>query len=184
VTSPEDVVHRLNVEGADPLALSGVNDANLHELAHQLGVRVSLRGDQLSLAGPLEAVERAAPVVLSGRVAILDATYARASFRHELRDWAAGHALRAFLVESSCPEPIVRARLEARAREGRDPSDAGPELYASSAAGFEPPDEFPEAARALVRTDDPHWRAAVADIAKRFALGEPTPRSSRAADAR
>jgi phosphate starvation-inducible PhoH-like protein len=62
VTSPDDVVHRINVEGADPLALSGVNDANLHELARLLGVRVSLRGDQLSLAGPIESVERATPV--------------------------------------------------------------------------------------------------------------------------
>ena len=58
----DDVVHRLNVEGADLLALSGVNDANLHELARLAGVRVSLRGDQLSLGGVLEAVERAAPL--------------------------------------------------------------------------------------------------------------------------
>ena len=62
MTSPDDIVHRLNVEGADPLSLAGVNDANLHELARLLGVRVSLRGDVLSLAGPLDAVERAAPV--------------------------------------------------------------------------------------------------------------------------
>ncbi|MGD0992817.1 MAG: PhoH family protein [Gemmatimonadales bacterium] len=55
----DDVVHRLNVEGADLLALSGVNDANLHELARLSGVRVSLRGDQLSLGGALAAVERA-----------------------------------------------------------------------------------------------------------------------------
>jgi len=58
----DDIVHRLDVEGADPLSLAGVNDANLHELARLLSVRVSLRGDQLSLAGPLEAVERATPV--------------------------------------------------------------------------------------------------------------------------
>ncbi|MBI4542666.1 MAG: PhoH family protein [Gemmatimonadetes bacterium] len=62
MTSPDDIVHRLSVEGADPLALSGVNDANLHELARLAGVRVSLRGDQLSLAGTLDAVERAAPI--------------------------------------------------------------------------------------------------------------------------
>jgi len=60
VTAPGDVVHRLNVEGADLLALSGVNDANLHELARLTGVRVSLRGDQLALSGVLAAVERAA----------------------------------------------------------------------------------------------------------------------------
>ena len=60
MTAPGDVVHRLNVEGADLLALSGVNDANLHELARLTGVRVSLRGDQLALSGVLAAVERAA----------------------------------------------------------------------------------------------------------------------------
>jgi hypothetical protein len=129
-------------------------------------------------------LERAAPVVLSGRVAILDATYARATFRAELRAWASAHALRAFLIESTCPEPLVRARLEARVRAGRDPSDAGPELYASSAAGWQPPDEFPAESRALVRTDDEHWRAAVADAGKRFALGVPAVRTAHAGDAR
>jgi phosphate starvation-inducible PhoH-like protein len=59
VNGAGDVVHRLNVEGADLLALSGVNDANLHELARLSGVRVSLRGEQLSLGGALAAVERA-----------------------------------------------------------------------------------------------------------------------------
>jgi len=62
VTTPDDVVHRLTVEGADLLVLAGVNDANLQELSRGGGVRVGLRGDQLTLAGPLEAVERSAPV--------------------------------------------------------------------------------------------------------------------------
>jgi phosphate starvation-inducible PhoH-like protein len=60
--APDDVIHRLSVEGADLLALSGVNDANLHELARLSGVRVSLRGDQLSLGGALAAVEQATPL--------------------------------------------------------------------------------------------------------------------------
>ncbi|HLZ46910.1 MAG TPA: PhoH family protein [Gemmatimonadales bacterium] len=58
----DDVVHRLSVEGVDPLALAGVNDANLLELARRLGVRVSLRGDSLSLAGSTAAIEKASPV--------------------------------------------------------------------------------------------------------------------------
>jgi phosphate starvation-inducible PhoH-like protein len=58
----DDVTHRLSAEGVDPLALAGVNDGNLLELSKRLGVRVSLRGDSLSLAGPAAAVERAAPV--------------------------------------------------------------------------------------------------------------------------
>ena len=55
----DDVTHRLSAAGADPLALSGVNDANLDELSQATGARVTLRGDQLMLAGRLEAVEQA-----------------------------------------------------------------------------------------------------------------------------
>ena len=54
-----DVTHRVSAEGADMLALSGVNDHNLIELARVTGTRVTLRGDQLVLVGALEAVERA-----------------------------------------------------------------------------------------------------------------------------
>ena len=57
---PDDTItQRLNVEGADPLTLSGVNDANLNELAKQTGVRVALRGDTLTVSGPSESVDRA-----------------------------------------------------------------------------------------------------------------------------
>ena len=57
-----DTSQRLSVEGVDALALAGVNDANLIELARLLGVRVSLRGDTLWIAGPPTALQRAAPI--------------------------------------------------------------------------------------------------------------------------
>ena len=60
--SDDNVTHRLSTEGADPLTLAGVNDANLNELSRVSGVRVSLRGDTLTLAGPLDSVERATAV--------------------------------------------------------------------------------------------------------------------------
>ncbi len=60
---PDDVQHRLSTEGADPLLLAGVNDGNLLELERALGVRVSLRGDAITLGGTHEQVERATPVV-------------------------------------------------------------------------------------------------------------------------
>jgi phosphate starvation-inducible protein PhoH and related proteins len=56
------VEHRLSAEGIDPLLLTGVNDANLQEVAKILGVRIVLRGDHLLLSGELEAVERAVHV--------------------------------------------------------------------------------------------------------------------------
>jgi phosphate starvation-inducible PhoH-like protein len=60
---PEQAIqHRIPAEGADPLALAGVNDANLNELARRSGLRVFLRDDHLLLSGSLEGVERAVPV--------------------------------------------------------------------------------------------------------------------------
>jgi phosphate starvation-inducible PhoH-like protein len=56
------VEHRLDAEGADPLLLAGVNDANMQEVSRLFGIRVILRGDHLILSGELEAVERAVPV--------------------------------------------------------------------------------------------------------------------------
>ena len=58
-----DTMHRLSAEGADPLLLSGVNDANLLEVQRSLGVRASLRGDVLTLSGTADQVERAVPVI-------------------------------------------------------------------------------------------------------------------------
>ena len=60
---PDDTItQRLNVEGADLLTLSGVNDANLTELAKQTGARVALRGDVLTVSGTSESVDRASAV--------------------------------------------------------------------------------------------------------------------------
>ena len=58
----EDVTHRLSAEGADMLALTGVNDVNLLELERATGVRASLRGDNLTLAGAVKSVEDATRV--------------------------------------------------------------------------------------------------------------------------
>ena len=56
------VEHRVSAEGADYLALAGVNDANLQELARLSGCRIILRGDHVILSGDVNDVERALPV--------------------------------------------------------------------------------------------------------------------------
>jgi phosphate starvation-inducible protein PhoH and related proteins len=58
--SDDTVTHRLSTEGVDLLTLAGVNDANLIELSRLTGVKVALRGDTLTMNGPVEIVERAA----------------------------------------------------------------------------------------------------------------------------
>jgi phosphate starvation-inducible PhoH-like protein len=55
--------HRISAEGADPLLFAGVNDANLQELQRTLGVRITFRGDAVTVSGSGEQVERALPVV-------------------------------------------------------------------------------------------------------------------------
>jgi phosphate starvation-inducible protein PhoH and related proteins len=57
------VTNRISTDGADPLLFAGVNDANLVELQRMLGVRLSFRGDTLTVGGTAEQVERAAPVI-------------------------------------------------------------------------------------------------------------------------
>ena len=57
--SDGSVTQRLNTEGADLLTLAGVNDGNLVELSRIGGVKVALRGDTLSITGPVEFVDRA-----------------------------------------------------------------------------------------------------------------------------
>ena len=44
------------------LTLAGVNDGNLVELSRLCGVRVALRGDAMSITGPLELVSRAVEI--------------------------------------------------------------------------------------------------------------------------
>ncbi len=59
----DEIQHRISAEGADPLLFAGVNDGNLQELQRTLGVRISFRGDSVTVAGTAEQVERATPVV-------------------------------------------------------------------------------------------------------------------------
>jgi phosphate starvation-inducible PhoH-like protein len=60
----ESILHRLSTEGADPLLLAGVNDANLLELQRATGAKASMRGDTLTVSGTLAQVEQATPVIL------------------------------------------------------------------------------------------------------------------------
>jgi len=59
----EETIQRFGIEGADPLLLAGVNDANLVELGRVLGIRATMRGDTLAVSGPGEQVDRATAVV-------------------------------------------------------------------------------------------------------------------------
>jgi hypothetical protein len=103
-------------------------------------------------------LERAAPVVDSGRVAVLDATFSRARHRQHTQRWAEERGVAATLFEARCEESVALARLARREAEERDPSDAGPDFYPISVRNFEAPDEWPAHAHHEVQTDSPVWR--------------------------
>jgi predicted kinase len=98
-------------------------------------------------------LERALPVMNSGRGAILDATFARAKHRAAARSLAASLGARALLVEVTCEEAVARERVALRSARGGDPSDAGPELVGPSRAQFEPPLEWPREEAVRIETD-------------------------------
>jgi aminoglycoside phosphotransferase family enzyme/predicted kinase len=104
-----------------------------------------------------ELLARARPVVESGRVAILDATFDRARRRARILRFAAHQRVPALLLETRAPSALTLRRLARRQAAGRDPSQAGPELYRWSAAHFEPPREWPARWRRAVWTHRP-WR--------------------------
>ena len=124
-------------------------------------------------------LERARPVVRSGRVAILDATFARRDHRARAAALARELDAGALFVETRCPSALARDRLARRRSQGGDPSDAGPELYAASAEGFEAvaPDEGLR--HAVLETDRPSWREALRELV-RGALPAPDPGGSPA----
>jgi len=60
--SDDTVTQKISTEGADPLTLAGINDGNLVELSRLNSVKVTLRGDTMTIAGPADAVGRAAGI--------------------------------------------------------------------------------------------------------------------------
>lgn len=56
------ITTKISTEGADLLTLAGVADANLAELQKLFPVRITLRGDAMTLNGVADAVEKAAVV--------------------------------------------------------------------------------------------------------------------------
>lgn len=109
-------------------------------------------------------LERAEPITASGRIAILDATYALERHRAAALAWARGRGIEPVLVEARCPHETTLARLAARAAAGRDPSDAGPELLAWSERHYQPP----RAGVIVIETHQPDWRTRARSLARRL----------------
>jgi hypothetical protein len=114
-------------------------------------------------------LERAAPVLASGRSALLDATWSRAADRARVQAFARTSGVPALFIEARCAASVARERLARREAAGNDPSDAGPAFYHLSVERFEPPLEWPAELRRVVDTDRGDWRRELRAIAARLA---------------
>ena len=124
-------------------------------------------------------LERAGPVVESGRVAVLDASYARESHRRAALEWASQRALPFWLVETVCAPATALERLARRQTLGTDASDAGPALYGWSVEHFEPIRATPGIEHRVLRTDAASWRSAARRIAAQLRASGSGSESSR-----
>ena len=116
-------------------------------------------------------LERAAPVVRSGRVAVLDATYERAAHRDRALGWAAARGIPACVVETRAPRAATLERLARRAAGGRSASDAGPARYEASRRAFAPVRPPRGVAHFIARTARPGWRAELRRQLRRWRAG-------------
>jgi aminoglycoside phosphotransferase family enzyme/predicted kinase len=82
-----------------------------------------------------------------GRAVVVDATFSSAASREPFRALAERVGAPFLVVEVTAPEEEIVRRLERRAREGRDPSDADVAIYRQLRRRYEPPLELPDAQR-------------------------------------
>jgi predicted kinase len=107
-------------------------------------------------------LDRARPIVESGRMAILDATFGR--YRHRAMAAELARELRVpiHVVEARCSAQVAVARLARREKMGTDPSDAGPAHYAQSVARFEPVSD--EEHLHVIHTDIADWQNSISQL--------------------
>lgn len=156
-------------------AVDGVVIASDRVRKHLYGLAPDARGgaeqglydDAAKEAVYAALLARAEPVTASGRIAILDATYARERHRRAAIAWARSRRLGpTTVVQTRCARDTALERLARRAAEGKDPSDAGPERLARSESQYEPPRSQADAELYTVATDQPGWRDRLRQVAR------------------
>jgi hypothetical protein len=95
--------------------------------------------------------QRAAERLRGGALVILDASYRESAWRGRARETARAAGAGFLLLETRCPDDVVRRRLAAR---GTGPSDGRVELVDAQRERFEPPIEIPASERIVVDTSD------------------------------
>jgi len=93
--------------------------------------------------------------IVTGKGAILDATFARRAHREKMARLAAKQGVSIFFFRCFATEELTYRRLAARAAEGRDVSDGRWEIYLNQKTAYEPLDEISSEQRLDVDTKLP-----------------------------
>jgi len=119
--------------------LAGIPLGTRHEGAYEEGI-YSPEAKRRTYATLLE---RALELVRKGRTAVIDATFLTRAFRAPYLAAARQHGIPLVLVHIHTPEEVIAERMERRANDPREASDATFGVYLAARDKFEPPDEFP-----------------------------------------
>jgi len=88
-----------------------------------------------------KALDLAGECLRAGDSVIIDGSYQRRAERLDAAGMARALGAAFVVIECTCPEDIVRQRLDARLTQAGEPSDGRWELFHEQKAGFEPVDE-------------------------------------------
>ncbi len=123
-------------------------------------------------------IARARPVIVSGRTAVLDGTFAHRADRERANSLAAGVGARCIFVETRCAAEVAIGRLARRAAAGGDPSDAGPERYEASASEFESLAHWAGERHTVIHTDRDGWRDRLSALVRAVRSGQLAPEAT------
>ncbi|MGE5306782.1 MAG: AAA family ATPase [Alphaproteobacteria bacterium] len=115
--------------------------------------------------------------ILTGRGAILDATFAQRANREKVSRMAAKHSVPVFLIHCFATDAIIKERLVHQAGEGIDLSDGRWKIYVEQKAKCEPPSEIPVQNYLELNTVQPV--ADLAAVCERFLRSRLDPRETQ-----
>lgn len=134
------------------------------------GFGEGIYSDEVSRRTYARALEIALEKLDTAGAVILDGSYRSRGERSRAFEAARRAGAGAFLVECTCPEAIVEARLRERESDGRDISDGRWEIFQAQKRDFETIDEIPRGSRLVVDTSLDPGRNALAVLRR---LSEP-----------
>ena len=136
---------------------SDVERKRMHELAASARTGAGIRGgiytDQSTAAVYERLVQLARAIVEGGFTALVDATFLKRAQRGLFRDLARGLEVPFAIADFQADEPVLRARVAARGRQGRDASEAGLDVLEHQLGTREPLREDEAQTAVTFRTD-------------------------------